>query len=125
MFDPFLRLTDLAEADQIVHALDLCLLPGADERYCVIASRGQFDEEALEAALKADIPYLGLLASRKRGQELANVLASRGFAKEKLARIRVPAGLEIGAESSEEIALSIIAEIVSERKRRIPRDKQK
>lgn len=122
--DPFLRLAELEEADRILHALDLSKLPAPVERYAVIASRGQFDQEALEQALQADIPYIGLLASRKRGQELANTLLAQGTAKQKLARLRVPAGLEIGAESPEEIALSIMAEIVSERKRRSRRDDQ-
>lgn len=116
--DPLLRLTEVDEADRTLHELNLSTLPAADERYAVIASRGQFDEEALEQALRADIPYIALLASKKRGQELAKTLFAQGIAKEKLALIRVPAGLEIGAESPEEIALSIMAEIISERKRR-------
>lgn len=116
--DPFLRLTELAEADQILHELDFSLLPPATERYAVIASRGQFDEEALEQALKAGISYVALLAGKKRGQELAQVLLVQGTTKENVARLRVPAGLDIGAESPEEIALSIMAEIISERKAR-------
>jgi molybdenum cofactor cytidylyltransferase len=115
--DPFLRLQEVAEADRILHVLDFSMLPPVDERYAVIASRGQFDEEGLCAALKANASYIGLLAGKSRGQELANGLLVQGFTKEEIARIHVPAGLEIGAESSEEIALSIMAEILSERKR--------
>ena len=115
--DPFLRLSDLAEADRIMHALDFSRLPAAEERYVVIASRGQFDEEAAAQALQMDISYIAVLAGKQRGQELAKSLGAQGIAQERLTRMHIPAGLEIGAESPEEIALSIMAEIISERKR--------
>jgi molybdenum cofactor cytidylyltransferase len=116
--DPFLRLPELPEAGRILHALDFSLLPAAGERYAVAASRGQFDEEAVAEALRAGISYVALLAGRKRGQELSETLHAQGVAREKLNGIHAPAGLEIGAEGAEEIALSIMAEIVAERRRR-------
>jgi xanthine dehydrogenase accessory factor len=82
------------------------------KRYIVVASRGQFDEEALEQALQSDAVYVGLVANQKRAQELASRLERKGVKAERLARMRAPAGLDIGAESPEEIALSIMAEIV-------------
>lgn len=115
--DPLLRLAELPEAARAVHALDFLLLPAADERYVVVASRGQFDEEALEQALRSNTAYVALLANKKRAQELAASLRVQGVAQDKLAAIRAPAGLEIGAESPEEIALSIMAEIVALRNR--------
>lgn len=116
--DPFLRPAELPEAGRILHALDFSLLPATNERYAVIASRGQFDEEAVAEALQAGISYIALLANRKRARELAETLYAQGATREKLEAVRAPAGLEIGAESPEEIALSIMAEIVAERKRR-------
>jgi molybdenum cofactor cytidylyltransferase len=115
--DPFLRLSQIPEADRILRALDFSRLPAAEQRYVIIASRGQFDEEAAWQALQMDISYIAVLAGKQRGRELAKALVAQGIAQEKLTRLHIPAGLEIGAESPEEIALSILAEIISERKR--------
>src|SRR5262249_15961734 len=68
--DPWIRRSDLP-ADRILHALDFSLLPFVEERYVVVASRGQFDEEALEQALRVNAPYIALLANKRRAQELA------------------------------------------------------
>lgn len=115
--DPFLRLAQIAEADSILHVLDFSLLPDARERHVVVATRGQFDEEALEQALRANATSVALLANKKRAEELKKSLRLQGVAEGKLAGIRAPAGLDIGAESPEEIALSIMAEIVANRDR--------
>ena len=72
----------------------------------VVASRGKFDEEAIEQALRAQSSYLGLMASpTKEVTELRLSLERKGEAAEKLAAICVPAGIDIGAETPEEIAL--------------------
>ena len=115
--DPFLRLAELPQANRILHALDFSLLPASSERYCVIASRGQFDEEAVQQAVLAGFPYIALVANKKRAQEVMRSLSAQSIPPEKLATVRAPAGLPIGAESSEEIALSIVAEIVAVRRR--------
>ncbi len=81
----------------------------------VVASRGKFDEEAVEQALHTRSAYVGLVANKKRGQEILGSLERRGEPADKLATVRVPAGIDIGAETPEEIALSILAEIVSRR----------
>jgi xanthine dehydrogenase accessory factor len=80
----------------------------------VVATHGRDEEHALAAALGADIAYVGLVASRKRGEA---VLASLDMCGSKVARVRTPAGLDIGARTPEEIALSILAEIVASRPR--------
>jgi molybdenum cofactor cytidylyltransferase len=113
--DPLLTLKEMPGADRILRVLDFSLLPPADERHVVVASRGQFDEEAIEQALRSDAAYLALLANRKRTEEIVQTLRMRSFPPEKLAGVRAPAGLDIGAESPEEIALSIMAEIVESR----------
>jgi xanthine dehydrogenase accessory factor len=115
--DPFLRLAELPEADRILHALDFSLLPASNERYCVVASRGQFDEEAVQEAVLADSSYIALLANKKRAQEVIRSLGMQSIPAAKLAAVRAPAGLPIGAEGPEEIALSIMAEIVAKRHR--------
>jgi molybdenum cofactor cytidylyltransferase len=116
--DPFLRLAELPEADRILHALDFSLLPPAAERFVVVASRGQFDEEAVQEAVLADSSYIALLANKKRSQEVTRSLGAQSIPAAKLAAVRAPAGLEIGARTPEEIALSIMAAIVATRRQR-------
>ena len=74
---------------------DFSLLPEAAERYVVVASRGKFDEEAVEQALHVQSAYVGLVASNKRGQEIRRSLERKGEPAEKLATVHVPAGLNI------------------------------
>ncbi len=80
----------------------------------VVASHGRDEEHALTAALASGVPYVGLVASRKRGEA---VLASLDVDEAARARVRTPAGLDIGAQTPEEVALSILAEIVAHRRR--------
>jgi len=115
--DPVLKLDDLPEGDRVLHVLNFSLLPPA-ERFVVVASRGQCDEEALEQALATGASYVALLANRKRADEVMHSLRGRGVSQEKLRHVRSPAGLEIGAQTPEEIALSILAEIVASRRKR-------
>jgi len=114
--DPLLTLTDLPEADRVLHVLKFSLLPTSD-RFVVVASRGQCDEEALEQALGTGASYVALLANRKRAEEVMHSLKFRGISEEKLRTVRAPAGLEIGAQTPEEIALSILAEVVASRRK--------
>jgi len=116
--DPLLRIFEVPEADRLLNSLDFSHLPPASARYVVVASRGKFDEEAVEQALHADSAYIALLANKKRALEIYRSLELRGEPAEKLAKVRAPAGLDIGAETPEEIALSIMAEIVSESRNR-------
>jgi len=88
----------------------------AGRLYAVVATMGQRDEEAAAAALALEPAYLGVVASRARAAEIGAVLAARGVADEALARIKSPAGLDLGARTPEEIALSILAEIVQVRR---------
>jgi xanthine dehydrogenase accessory factor len=87
--------------------------PRPDDAALVVASHGRGEEPALETALRLGIPYVGLIASRRRG---AAVLASLDVSDEQRARVRTPAGLDIGARTAPEIALSVLAEIVQERR---------
>jgi molybdenum cofactor cytidylyltransferase len=119
LVDPLLAANELPEANQVLHALDFSVLAANSDRHVVVASRGTCDEEAIEQALQANSAYVALVANRKRGQEVIRSLRLKGIADEKLARLRVPAGLQIGAGTPEEIALSIMAEIVSERRKRM------
>ncbi len=88
---------------------------GSDS-YVVILTHGHsYDQTALEQALQTEAGYIGMIgSSRKRGAIYAN-LRNNGVSDEKLAAVHCPIGLEIGAESPLEIAISIIAELIRER----------
>ena len=86
----------------------------ADAAAVVVASHGRDEETALVAALEANVPYIGLVASTKRGQA---VIGSLDMCSSHTSRIHSPAGLDIGARTPDEIALSILSEIVSLRPR--------
>jgi len=84
--------------------------------YAVVASMGENDEGMVAAALAAEPEYLGVVASRKRFAEIRATLLGRGFEAAALDRIHNPAGLDIGARLPEELAVSILAEIVQLRR---------
>lgn len=78
----------------------------------VVASQGHYDEPALEAAVRARAPYIALVASRRRGDEVRETLLADGLAPDDVAAIHNPAGLDLGARHPGEVALSILAELV-------------
>jgi len=80
--------------------------------YGVVATMGRRDERSLAELAAAAPDYLGVIASPTRMEEVRRVLAAQGLGAGEIARVRGPAGLDIGAESPEEIAVSILAEIV-------------
>ena len=84
----------------------------SDAAAVVVASHGRDEEPVLDAALAAGVAYVGLVASHKRGEAVVAALAADAASR---ARVRTPAGLDIGARTPEEVALSILAEIVSSR----------
>ncbi|MFQ5526227.1 MAG: XdhC family protein [Thermoanaerobaculia bacterium] len=84
--------------------------------FVVVATHGDHDEISLEEALRSPAPYVGLVASGKRAGSIREYLVKRGIGEGQLARLRAPAGLDIQAHSPEEIALSILAEIVQVRR---------
>jgi xanthine dehydrogenase accessory factor len=85
---------------------------GADVA-AIVASQGHYDEEALETILTCGAWYVGLVASRKRGAAVRAFLEERGAAG--LDRLHIPAGLDLGARTPPEVALSILAQIVKAR----------
>jgi xanthine dehydrogenase accessory factor len=82
----------------------------------IAAGHGRAELPVLKAALEAGLPYVGLVASRKRGQGVLGELRGDGVAAELVERIDTPAGLDIGARTPEEIALSILARVVQVRR---------
>jgi xanthine dehydrogenase accessory factor len=85
----------------------------ADERsMIVVATQGHDDEDVLERAVAIRPAYLGLVGSRRRGATVLGYLADRGLPKDQLDRVRVPAGLDLGSTTHQEIAVAILAELV-------------
>jgi xanthine dehydrogenase accessory factor len=80
----------------------------------VVASHGRDEQDVLASAVRAGVPYVGLVASRRRG---AAVLAELTLTAEQAAAVHTPAGLDIGGRTAGEVALSIYAELVAERPR--------
>jgi xanthine dehydrogenase accessory factor len=91
--------------------------PRAGDLALVVAAHGRDELAALRAALESGVPYVGLVASPKRGSAVLDELREAGVADDLLARIDTPAGLDIGARTPSEIALSILARIVELRRR--------
>ncbi|HSP74882.1 MAG TPA: XdhC family protein [Cryobacterium sp.] len=89
--------------------------PRSDDAALIVASHGRDEEPTLEAALNAGVPYIALVASHARG---AAVLASLNVSEEQRAHVHSPAGLQLGARSPAEIALSILAQLIAERAER-------
>lgn len=114
--DPLATKETIPDADQVVNELNLAEKPMSGESFIVIATHGRYDEEALEQAVQTTASYVALVASPKRAGVILDQLRERGVSPDALAKIKSPAGLDIGAVGPEEIALSIVAEIVQERR---------
>lgn len=81
----------------------------------VVATQGHDDEAALQAALRTSAPYVGLVASRTRAELTLGYLRDRGVPDDDLARVQAPAGIDLGSIDHREIAVAVLAELVSRR----------
>jgi xanthine dehydrogenase accessory factor len=90
----------------------------SEHLFSVVATMGESDEDAVASALALEPAYLAVVASRRRFALVRETLQGRGIPAAALDRIRNPAGLDIGARLPEEVALSIMAEIVQLRRAR-------
>jgi xanthine dehydrogenase accessory factor len=97
--------------DEFEPAIDA--FPIGSQTYVVLVTRGhRQDELSLRRCLGREAAYLGMIGSKRRTSTVLRHLAEEGFPAEEIAKIRTPIGLDIGAETPEEIAVSIIAEII-------------
>ena len=97
-----------------------CLDPRPGDLALVVAAHGRDELDALRRGLESGLPYVGLVASVKRGAGVIDELRGDGVSPELLARIDVPAGIAIGARTPAEIALAILARIVAVRRASAP-----
>jgi xanthine dehydrogenase accessory factor len=84
--------------------------------YVTIMTRGhKQDRIALEAALRTEPAYIGMIGSRKKWAQIEQSLRDQGFSEERLAKIHAPIGIQLGGETPEEVAVSIVAELIQTR----------
>src|SRR5262249_17522929 len=93
----------------------------AGARFVVVATQGRGDEAALQAALRIEADYVAFVGSRRKAEVLKRKLSDSGAAPQRLARLKAPAGLDLGGITPDEIAVSILAEIIALRRQRYSR----
>jgi xanthine dehydrogenase accessory factor len=121
LIDPLADATDFPSADRVLTDANLATHDPPAHPYVVVATQGQWDEDALAAVLGRDVAYVGLVASPTRAAAVRAYLREEaGIPEDRLAALRAPAGLDIGAEGPSEIAVSILAELVQVRRGRAP-----
>jgi xanthine dehydrogenase accessory factor len=113
---------EFANRDRFPHADDILVLPFSDafgqldvggSSSIVIITRGHiFDREVLREALGFDVDYIGMIGSKRKVSAVHQSLIDEGYSREELARVHAPIGIDIGAETPEEIAVSIVAELI-------------
>jgi xanthine dehydrogenase accessory factor len=102
------RVSALETAEELAQVLDAAGKPP----FVAVVTMGVDDEAALLTALASSAPYVALVASPKRAAAVRETLVRSGVPDKDLMRLKAPAGLDIGARTQEEIALSIVAEII-------------
>lgn len=107
------RADDHDPSERVFLTLDLEEVGVDRQTMVVVATQGHYDEEALAAALATSARYVGLVASRKRSGAVVSYLRERGMGEVDLARVRAPAGLDLGSVGHREMAVSILAELVA------------
>jgi xanthine dehydrogenase accessory factor len=105
-----------SEADRRIEGYALPV-DDAGARFVVVSTQGRGDEAALQAALAVEADYVAFVGSRKKAASLVVALEQRGVAPERLAKLKAPAGLDLGAITPDEIAVSILAEIITVHRR--------
>ena len=115
--DPGAEAASFPQADRVIALdFDLTETPIGPNTFVVIATQHKNDHLWLQKALEGQSAYVSLIASHHRARLVVDYLAAEGMPQEKLARIYAPAGLDLGATTPEEIALSIMSQIVTIRR---------
>jgi xanthine dehydrogenase accessory factor len=115
VIDPFAKQEDFPEAEAVMaegYEEGVAKIPIYAYDNVVICTRHQGDEAALKAVINSKARYIGMVGSANRVQLVLREFMKQGYPAEKLLKIHAPIGLDIGAETPEEIAVSIIAEII-------------
>lgn len=119
LVDPVASAEAFPAAERVLQSDDLAGLDPGATPYVVVATQGQWDEEAVAGTLRRDCAYVGLVASPTRAAAVRSyLLDDEQLPPERVAALRAPAGLDLGADGPQEIALSILAELVQVRRGR-------
>ena len=113
---PAADLTDTLDADVVIDGYRPSHLNDA-KHFVVVSTQGKGDEAALRAAISIEAAYHAFVGSRRKMAALREKLVAEGIHAEAIDRVKAPAGLDLGAITPEEIAMSILAEITLERRR--------
>jgi xanthine dehydrogenase accessory factor len=117
------RLAEVLEFAVIqLDSADLSQVQLNERTYVLVATHGQYDEDALGQALRSPVAYVGMVGSRRRAEACRGYLRASGLAEQQIECLRAPAGLDVGAVTPEEIAASILAELVQVRRRGLMAD---
>jgi len=119
VIDPFAKPEDFPEAEAVIaegYEEGVAKIPIYAYDNVVICTRHQGDEPALKAVINSKAKYIGMVGSTNRVQLIFREFMKQGYPAEKLLKVHAPIGLNIGAETPEEIAVSIIAEIIMNRR---------
>ena len=100
------------EVDSIIGIKDLDISKIKSSAYIVVCTQGEGDAEALKKALSIGSSYLSFVASRKKANAIYTEVRGMGATFDQLKTIKTPAGLDIGAKMPDEVAISILAEII-------------
>lgn len=113
LVDRMARAEDHPAATAVVGSDDLAALQPEARPYVVVATQGQWDEEAVAAALGRNAAYVGLVASPTRAAAVRAWLLEEGVPADLVAALRAPCGMDVGATTPGEVAVSILAELVA------------
>ena len=89
----------------------------------IIGSQGEKDIEAIKAAILSNPQFISMIISKKKASSILGQLSKTNLSKERISKIKFPAGLDIGAKTPEEIALSVLAEIIKESGKIVAKEK--
>lgn len=109
------NLQTFEKVDELITQVSLANVKTTPVSFIVVATQGEQDEKALGEALKKESAYVAFVASKKKMASMVNYLLDTGFDKTTIEAIRSPAGMDINAKSPDEVAISILAEIIQVR----------
>ncbi len=111
--------TTFDKCDELITQINLQQVKFSPSSSIVVCTQGDQDEEALEQALQHNCAYIGFVASKKKKTGIFEYLQHQGFDKKRLDTIKSPAGIDITAKRPDEVAISILAEIIQVQNNRL------
>lgn len=117
VFDPAATREQFPDADVLANEVNLESVTLRPLSFMVVSTQGHDDEHALEVAAHSRARYIAFVASKKKFSGRADYLRECGVSEEQIAHIKAPAGLDLGATTPDEIAASILAEMIQVRRK--------